>query len=422
MRLSHITWNLAGLSLPLLVAAAVVPKLISNIGNERFGLLALAWGLIGYAGALDLGIGRALTQMVARMKGEATQHQVPDALATAGRITMTTGLIGAILIAAAALLGASNLIKAERIAPAELINSMLLLALALPAQAMSATYRGINEAYLNFKGISILRVALGVVNFGGPFVISLYTHNLACLVATLVASRLMALFVYRSMAVSCLVGESHVGERKYSPELAKKLFSFGGWVAISSVVSPIMLLADRFAIASIISASAVAIYVVPYELVVQSLILVGAISSVMFPTLTTLIRRSPNEWKRYFHRWLGIIILVMGVSCATLAIFLPNILQIWLKGAYDPQSISVGRFLCIGVFFNSIGAMYCALLHAFGRADLTAKMHLIELPIFIVALSVLLSTLGLKGAAIAWTARTTIDAIALAVCARLNHA
>ena len=53
MRIRNILWNLFGLGLPLLIAAATVPKLLLLIGNERFGFLALAWGLIGYAGALD---------------------------------------------------------------------------------------------------------------------------------------------------------------------------------------------------------------------------------------------------------------------------------------------------------------------------------------------------------------------------------
>jgi O-antigen/teichoic acid export membrane protein len=45
MRLSHIAWNLGGLILPLGVAALTVPPLIDRLGHERFGLLALAWGL-----------------------------------------------------------------------------------------------------------------------------------------------------------------------------------------------------------------------------------------------------------------------------------------------------------------------------------------------------------------------------------------
>lgn len=414
MRLSHVGWNLAGLSLPLLVAAATVPQLISRLGNERFGLLALAWGLIGYAGALDLGIGRALTQLVARLRGEGNLAPIPNVLATASRITLMAGLAGGALIALAALGGAGTWVKAATISPTEIRNAMLLLAIALPAQAMSATYRGLNEAFMNFKGISLLRVALGVVNFGGPYLVALYTTELSWLMATLVASRLLALAVFRWLAHSCIDNRKIVTiEAAYSAGVAKSLFSFGGWIAVSSVVSPILMQADRFLIGSVLSAAAVTVYVLPYEVVVQSLILVGAVSSVIFPSLSKLIHEQPGGWQPYFRRWLYIVAGMMFAVCVALALLLPVVLRLWLKTDLQPESIVVGQILCLGVFANAIGAMFYALLHAKGRSDLTAKLHIIELPLFVAALTFLLHRYGIVGAAWAWVGRMVFDAAAL---------
>lgn len=414
MRLSHIGWNLAGLSLPLLVAVVTVPHLIAKMGNERFGLLALAWGLIGYAGALDLGVGRALTQMVARLRGDGNGSTIPDALATAGRITLIAGLVGGVAIVLAALIGGGAWVGARDASSAEIRNAMLLLAIALPAQAMSATYRGLNEAYLNFKGISLLRVGLGVVNFGGPYLVALYTTQLPWLVATLVVSRLLALVIFRRLALMCFSDLPDI-QRKgvYSASIAKSLFSFGGWITVSSVVSPILMQADRFMIASVLSAAAVTIYVLPYEVVVQSLILVGAVSTVIFPSLSRLMREQPDKWQAYFRRWLLIVAGMMLLACALLALLLPTVLPLWIKVDLDPQSIVVGQVLCIGVFANSIGAMFYALIHAKGRSDLTAKLHLVELPIFIGVLFLLLNQYGIVGAAWAWVGRMVFDAAAL---------
>jgi O-antigen/teichoic acid export membrane protein len=415
MRLSHIGWNLAGLSLPLAVAAVTVPNLVSKLGNERFGLLALAWGLIGYAGALDLGVGRALTQMVARLRGEGNWSAIPDSLATAERITLIAGLVGCVLIMVASLFNAGALVGAKTTSPGEIRGAMLLLAIALPAQAMSATYRGLNEAYLNFKGISLLRVVLGVVNFGGPYLVAIYTTQLPWLVATLVVSRLMALFIYKWLALACFDREPVI-ERNgtYSSTIARSLFTFGGWVTVSSVVSPILMQADRFMIASVLSAAAVTIYVLPYEVVVQSLILVGAVSSVIFPNLSWLMREKPGEWEAYFHRWLLIVTALMLFACVILALILPILLPLWIRKNLSPQSIFVGQILCIGVFANSIGSMFYALIHAKGRADLTAKLHMTELPIFVGALFLLLGKFGIIGAAWAWVGRMVLDAAALA--------
>src|SRR5690606_34384759 len=154
--------------------------------------LALAWGLVGYASALDLGIGRALTQRIARLRGTGETAAIPQVVATANRITMLTGLAGAVLIAVAALAGIGRLVDAPAIAPAEIMVSILLLAIALPVQAMSATYRGVNEAFMNFRGISLVRIGLGVFTFGGPFMVAQFTTALPWLVSTLVLSRLLA--------------------------------------------------------------------------------------------------------------------------------------------------------------------------------------------------------------------------------------
>lgn len=414
MRLSHVGWNLAGLSLPLVVAAATVPHLISRLGNERFGLLALAWGLIGYAGAMDLGIGRALTQMVGRLRGEGDLAAIPNALATAGRITLLAGLAGGALIALAALGGAGAWVKTVTIPSVEVRDALLLLAIALPAQAMSATYRGLNEAFLNFKGISLVRVALGVLSFGGPYLVALYTTDLPWLVATLIASRLFALAAYRWLAYLCLEDRNIATSKAvYTPRIAKSLFSFGGWVAVSSVVSPMLTQTDRFLIGSVLSAAAVTVYVVPYEVVVQSLILVGAISSVIFPSLSKLIHERPGSWRPYFRRWLYIVTGMMAMVTAVVAFLLPTILRLWLKNNLQPESIVVGQILCLGVFANAIGSMFYALLHAKGRSDLTAKLHIIELPLFVTALTFLLHRYGVVGAAWAWVGRMVFDALLL---------
>lgn len=417
MRLAHISWNLAGLSLPLLVAALVIPSLIARLGDERFGLLALAWGLIGYAGALDLGIGRALTQLVAKLAGSGHDSDIGSALATATRITFFSGVIGGGMIVLLALMGQIQWLSAKQTPSAELVWATALMGVALPAQAMSASYRGINEAYRNFKGISILRIALGVISFGGPYLVSLFTVNLAALVATIVVSRLVALFVFRALAQNCLRAHG-VSMGRYSATLARSLFTFGGWVTVSSIVSPFLVQGDRFVIGAVLSAAAVTVYVLPYEIVVQSLIIVGAISTVAFPVLSGMVAQQNAPYRSYFSRWLIRVALLMMFVCGALAFLLPEILHAWLADQLDPLSIMVGQVLCLGVWMNAMASLFFALVQAKGRADLTAKAHLIELPLFIAALIWVLPNYGVVGAAWVWVSRTALDLLLLVMMSR----
>jgi len=414
VRISYIVWNLAGLSVPLLVAAITVPALLETLGKEKFGLLALCWGLIGYAGALDLGLGRALTQMVASLRGERRLIAIPDTLATASRITLVTGLIAGALIALFAILGGANMIRTQTTPESEIQLGILLLAVALPAQAMSATYKGLNEAFMNFKGVSYLRAAIGIINFAGPYAVSFFTTQLPWLVSTLVVSRLVSLFIYKQLAVQCLRCDPATQQKAhYSTIIAKKLFSFGGWVTVSSFIGPIMVQSDRFFIATMISAAAVSTYVLPYELVVQSLVLVSAVSTVMFPGLSKLMSEQPEAWRDYFRKWLIRVVVLMAFICIGVAILLPSILPLWIGVNFDVQSIVIGQILCLGVFLNAIGSMYYSLIQASGRADITAKIHIFELPIYLITLFFCSDIWGLVGIAVAWTGRVFVDLVLL---------
>jgi O-antigen/teichoic acid export membrane protein len=69
--------------------------------------------------------------------------------------------------------------------------------------------------------------------------------------------------------------------------------------------------------------------------------------------------------------------------------------------------------LAAGVFINSLGQVAFAMIQGAGRPDLTAKLHLIELPLYLLGVYWLINTHGIKGAAIAWVARIGIDTVCL---------
>src|SRR5688572_33101985 len=62
-------------------------------------------------------------------------------------------------------------------------------------------------------------------------------------------------------------------------------------------------------------------------------------------------------------------------------------------------------------------------LYGIGRADLAAKIHLLELPAYALLLWLLVPALGAEGAALAWSLRAFVDALLLfAVSRRLYPA
>ena len=77
------------------------------------------------------------------------------------------------------------------------------------------------------------------------------------------------------------------------------------------------------------------------------------------------------------------------------------------------KGTQVLQWLSVGVFVNGMAAVPFAFLHGAGRPDLTAKLHLLELPFYAALLWWAVNRFGIEGAAVAWTARVTVDTLAI---------
>src|SRR5947208_8808308 len=90
-------WNLVGNGAPMVVAVFCIPILIRGLGTERFGVLTLVWALIGYASLFDFGLGRALTQLVAKKLGAGGDREVPTLVWTSLILMLVLGLAGTLV-------------------------------------------------------------------------------------------------------------------------------------------------------------------------------------------------------------------------------------------------------------------------------------------------------------------------------------
>ena len=88
-------------------------------------------------------------------------------------------------------------------------------------------------------------------------------------------------------------------------------------------------------------------------------------------------------------------------------------LDLWLGAEFAKNSTRVLQWLTVGVFINSLAQVAFALVQGAGRPDLTAKLHLIELPFYLLTAWWLIGIYGIEGAAIAWVARIVVDTIFL---------
>jgi O-antigen/teichoic acid export membrane protein len=176
------------------------------------------------------------------------------------------------------------------------------------------------------------------------------------------------------------------------------------------VVSPVLVTLDRFLIGALLSMSAVAYYATPYEVVTKFQFVPGALVGVMFPAFSASFVRDRKRTAFLYSRCVKYLFLMLFPAVLVTVALAENGLKLWLGPEFAQHSFRVLQWLAIGVFVNCLAQVPFALIQGVGRPDLTAKLHLIELPFYLLGLWWLISTRGIEGAAIAWTARVGLDA------------
>ena len=409
-------WNLVGNGAPILVAIVCIPLLIKGLGTERFGVLTLTWAVIGYAGLFDLGLGRALTQLVAKKLGRGEDHEVPTLVWTSLLLMLALGGVGAVVVVSLTPLLVVRVLHVPGALQAETLNSFRLLGLSIPLVISTAGLRGFLEALQRFSLINALRIPTGIFTFVGPLLVLPFSKSLTQIVAVLVAGRL---FSWLAHLIFCLrVAPALKQHIAWDRAAVVPLLKYGGWMTVSNVVSPLMVTLDRFLIGALLSVAAVAYYATPYEVVTKFWLIPGALMGVMFPAFSTSFVRDRSRTARLYGQSVKYVLLVLFPMILLVVVMAQDGLKLWLGAEFAQNSTHVLRWLAVGVFINSIAQVPFALLQGVGKPDLTAKLHLIELPFYIVVLWWLTKAHGIEGAAIAWTARVAFDSLVLFVLAK----
>jgi len=125
-------WNLVGQVAPLLAALVAIPVTLRGLGTERFGALSLAWLLIGYLSLFDLGLGRALTKLVAEKIAARQEEEVPSLTWTALFLMLGLGMAAALLITLPSAWIAGQVLRVPPALQEETKNALYLLGASVP--------------------------------------------------------------------------------------------------------------------------------------------------------------------------------------------------------------------------------------------------------------------------------------------------
>jgi len=403
--------NFLGQGILVLIGIVTIPFIIRGLGVDRFGLLSLAWVVLGYFTAFDLGMGRATTKYIAEALGKGHDGQVPEFLWTAVTIQGIFGLGGALLLWAITPFLVTRVLNIPPELTAEARNTFYMLAPGIPVVLIFGSFSGALEALQRFNLVNAVRVPSSALTFLLPLAGLGLGFGLPGIVALLLVARSIALLFLLAIDLRVL---PQIRKFSASFTIFYRLFAYGGWVTVSGIIGPILVYLDRVLIGSLLTIAAVSFYTAPYEAVTRLWIIPFSLTMTLFPAFSTL--EGSGDRHRIgvlFGRSIKYTLLALGPITVLLVLFAKEALQIWLGGDFPLASSTVLQFLAVGVLINSLAQVSYALLQGVGRPDITAKFHLLELPIYIGIAWFSIRHWGIAGAGAAWTFRVTVDAILL---------
>lgn len=415
-------WNLFGSAGPMLLGIVAIPLLLKELGIERLGVLTLIWALIGYFSIFDFGLGRALTQKISALR-EASRSGDIDNTIRAGLVLMiAAGAIGAVLVVSIFAVGGATWLGVSQEIYHETYWAVMIAGIGIPVTTITSGLKGVIEGFEDFRLANFLRIILGTANFVVPvLVVRVIGPDLPSIVTGLVLARFLVMSLH-VVAVYKRVATPFRKPYKIHSSAFSGLFRFGAWMTLSNIISPLMVVADRFIISHFAGSAVVAYYTIPNDFLIRLLVLPAAFTTALFPAMSRSIVAKKGETNELYAKSLRTVLYVLLAVVLGVVATAYHGLYYWLGADFADNSYVIAVVLAVGILFNGMAQVPHSLLQAAGDVKRTSLIHSLEFILYMPLLVLAVMHFGIVGGAVMWTARAAGDFLLLAHYARLRLA
>ena len=398
---SNTILNYAGQGFILALTFLTVPYTVHHLGPELFGVVALVQVMAGFAGLLNLGIGRALTKYVSELYWKGEFEAISQLFQTAWATSMMAGVAGLIgLIAPSDLIGRlffrggpeveGVVYFAICVSAFGLFTSMLLeVIVALPA--------GLQQ----FDICNALNVLVAIVRSLGPVIALASGYSIRAVLIVILASNLFAVVAFAVAACSLIPNLSLLPS--FSWPAFQKLFRFSLPLLLSALSSLIIFRIDRFILAYYMPLAAVTFFTLPYTLSEKITTGVTNITSVVLPFTSELHSIGVQDKLHELYLQSTKTVTLVTVPFTAILLTLPEpILRFWLGSEYAERGTVVLSLLGAATFLNIITGVPTATSLGMGRAWIPAGFAFATSAVSLVSNVIFIPRYGINGAAFAF--------------------
>lgn len=396
---SNTVLNFAGQGFLLILTFITAPFIVHRLGAELFGIVALVQTVAGFAGVVNLGIGRALTKYVSELYWKREFREVSRLFQTAWATCMVSGVVGVV-----ALIGPKATIgrlffrggpEVEKVVGLAIYVAALGLFSSMLLEAVSALPTGLQR----FDLFNTVNVISGTTRYLGSVVVLALGYSVRSVLIVNLFANMLSVFAFA--IISCKLVPELSLRPVFHRDALRKLFSFSLPLFFSALSALIVLRIDRFILAYYLPLAALTFYTLPYTLSEKAAAGVANITSVVYPFTSELHSRGSQEEIQQLYLRSTKILTLITLPFTVILMSLPGpILRYWLGAEYAAQGAVALSLLGAATFLNAASGVATVTSLGVGEAWTPAKFAFASSLINVVANVALIPRYGINGAAL----------------------
>jgi O-antigen/teichoic acid export membrane protein len=319
------------------------------------------------------------------------------------------GVIGGLLAWPAAYYYFAHSLRVDPQLRSEMIAAIPWFVIAVPMATVTGVATGALQGLNRFASLNLISVVGAMVFQLAPLAAAIFWSP--ALTIVLPVSLLAQCFTLALLMIECRRVLLRGRPARYDRSELRTLFRFGFWVSVSAFFTPFVTMVDRLLLGAYVNATAVSLYVVPFNLGQRLSIVGNSAGSALFPRFSSLDAAQARQLGYDSERALSAIMLV----ATTAAIYLIGpFLSLWVGADFASRSSRVAELIMMGVWLESVSRIPLYALRGQSRPEVIARVDLLQLVPYWIALYVLISNFRVEGVAAAYVFRLVINYALLA--------
>lgn len=395
----NVLWSWLAVGFGIVSGVFLSPYVIHHLGDERYGIWALAFSFADYFALVDIGFRSAVVKYTAHYRATNEMERLEELVSTALAYFMVAG---AIVFALSVVLSwhVTHLFKVLPRNYFDLRFLTITVGLGCASYAVVSGYAGVLEAYQRFDITSLILMINNGVRALGTFSVVYAGLGLKAMGICILAGQVTGYLLTYAAVRRLLPGRSF-SLRKATRSALRRMFGYGSRSLVANV-SQMVLNQDALAlIGHFLSATFVGYYAFPYRLISYPMEMVGRLGIVTGSKAAELTAYGEmgaiSRMAVIVNRYCLMLFFVVPVY---LTIFGRQLLQVWVNRNFATNGAPLLPILGTGLVVG-IAAQYNsgAILYGLAKHGALARALFIEAILSVAGLWYVIPRYGLMGAA-----------------------